>query len=70
MPPSARLEERVELRAAEGQLLGGALDLDEAARAGHHDVHVDLGSRVLLVGKVQHRHAVDDADARWRRPSR
>ena len=54
-PFSARDEHGVELRAVEGRALGGALHLDEAAVAGHHDVHVGLGADVLLVGQVQPR---------------
>ena len=34
--------------------LGGALDLDEPALAGHHHVHVGLGAGVLDVGQVEH----------------
>ena len=41
---------------------GGALHLDEAAGAGHHDVHVGVAGRVLGVVEVEHRRAVDDAD--------
>ena len=55
-------EQRVELGAVERRALGGALHLDELAVAGHHDVHVGLGADVLLVGQVEPRHAVDDAD--------
>src|SRR5437773_2703690 len=40
-------EERVQARAAEGHLLGRALYLHELAAAGHDDVHVYLGARVL-----------------------
>ena len=42
--------------------LGGALDLDEAARVVHYDVHVCLGFRVLLIVEVEDRHALEDAD--------
>src|SRR5215467_3321671 len=56
-------QERVEARAAEGHLLGRPLHLDELARAGHHDVHIHLGARVLDVVQVEHRLALDDADA-------
>src|SRR5881392_4346660 len=56
-------EERVQPRAAEGHLLGGALHLHELAAAGHDDVHVHLGARVLGVAEVEHRLALDDADA-------
>ena len=56
-------QQRVELGAVERRALGGALHLDELAVAGHHDVHVGLGAHVLLVGQVEARDAVDDADA-------
>src|SRR5436853_6187680 len=56
-------EERVEPRAAEGHLLGRALHLHELAAAGHDDVHVHLGTRVLGVAEVEQRLALDDADA-------
>src|SRR5438132_1347956 len=56
-------EERVQPRAAEGHLLGRALDLHELAAAGHDDVHVYLGARVLGVAEVEHRLPLDDADA-------
>src|SRR6266849_8618171 len=56
-------QQRVEPGAAEGHLLGGALDLDELAGAGHDHVHVDLGARVLDVVQVEHGLTVDDADA-------
>src|SRR5947199_109598 len=56
-------EERVQPRAAEGHLLGRALHLHELAAAGHDDVHVYLGARVLGVAEVEHRLPLDDADA-------
>src|SRR5262245_43982396 len=56
-------QERVEPRAAEGHLLGCPLHLDELARAGHDDVHVHLGARVLDVVQVEHCLALNDADA-------
>src|SRR5262245_60304307 len=56
-------QERVEPRTAEGHLLGGALHLDELARAGHDDVHVHLGARILGIVQIEHGLAVDDADA-------
>ena len=59
-PGSSSAVERV---LVERLALGGALHLDEAAVAGHDDVHVDVGLRVLLVGEIEQRHAVDDADA-------
>src|SRR5256712_22653 len=56
-------EERVQPGAAEGHLLGRALYLHELAAAGHDDVHVHLGARVLGVAEVEHRLPLDDADA-------
>ena len=49
--------------AAERLALGGALDLDEVAAGGAHDVHVGLRGHVLLVAQVEPGLAVDDADA-------
>ena len=74
MPPSASASSASSSPRREGHALGGALHLDVAALGGHHHVHVDLGLGVLGVGQVEHRHAVDDADAdrravgdeRWR----
>src|SRR5207245_2102835 len=56
-------EERVQPRAAEGHLLGRALHLHELAAAGHDDVHVHFGDRVLGVAEVEHPLPLDDADA-------
>ena len=53
-------EQLVEVRARERRALGGRLHLDQPAVAGHHDVRVDLGGRVLAVVEVEQRHAVDD----------
>ena len=39
-----------------------ALDLDEASRSGHYDVHVDLGPGILLVGQVELVLPIDDSD--------
>ena len=69
-PRRREREQRVELAARERELLGGALHLDEAALAGHDDVHVHVGAAVLLVGEVEHRHGVDDARPRRPPPGR
>src|SRR6059036_2509476 len=64
-------EERVQARTAEGHLLGRALHLHELAAAGHDDVHVHLGARVLGVAEVEHRLPLDDAvtdRGRWLEP--
>ena len=63
MPALGDRQERVEPGTAEGHLLRGALHLDELAGAGHDDVHVHLGARVLDVVQVEHGLALDDADA-------
>ena len=63
MPRSARARSVVEAAAAERHLLGGALHLDELAAARHHDVHVDLGRRVLGVVQIERRLAGHDAHA-------
>ena len=62
MPFSASPSRTSSSLARERHPLGGALHLDEPARRDHHHVHVDLGGRVLDVGKVEHGLAVDDAD--------
>jgi len=55
-------------RAREGLALRGALDLDEPARPSSH-VEVDVRRGVLLVGRIEHRLAVDDRDAHGRHRS-
>src|SRR5581483_7971312 len=56
------VEQLVEARAVERHPLGGRLHLDEAPVAGHDDVHVHLGVRVLRVVEVEQRDVVHDAD--------
>src|SRR6266849_9750863 len=56
-------EERVQPGAAEGHLLGRALHLHELAAAGHDDVHVHLGARVLGIAEVEDGLAFHDPDA-------
>ena len=58
-----KAEQRVQRVAIEGLPFRGALHLDEAPVARLHDVHVHFGARVVLVGQVEQRLAVDDADA-------
>jgi hypothetical protein len=48
--------------ARERRALGGALHLDDAARAGHHHVHVGVAVGVLGVVEVEHRLAAPHAD--------
>ena len=62
-PPLGEAEQLVERGARERRALGRRLDLDQAALAGHHDVGVDLGGRVLGVVEVAERPPVDHADA-------
>src|SRR5215212_2728113 len=59
-PVRGEREQLVEVGAAERRALGGGLDLDEAAIAGHDHVGVDLRGRVLGVVEVEQRGAVDD----------
>ena len=61
-PEAAKLEQVVEQLARERRALGRRLHLHEPAVAGHHDVHVHLGGRVLGVLEVEQRLAVDDPD--------
>ena len=60
-PAFGERQQLVELLAAKRHPLGRALDLDEAAGRGHDHVHVHLGPGILLVGQVEHAHAVDHA---------
>ena len=71
-PAAASADQRRVLLGRERVLLGRRLHLDEAAVAGHHEVAVDLGLRVLDVGQVDAGLAVDDPgrDRRHRHPER
>ena len=62
MPADARSISSSSQLARERLALGRRLHLDEPAVARHHDVHVDVGRRVLGVLEVEPRLAVDDAD--------
>ena len=62
MPAAARSSSSSSRSRVERHALGRRLHLDEPAVAGHHDVHVDVGGRVLGVVEVEQRLAVDDAD--------
>src|SRR4051794_40728590 len=59
-PVRGEREQLVEVGAAERRALGGGLDLDEAAVAGHDHVGVDLRGRVLGIVEVEQRGAIDD----------
>src|SRR5438270_1186286 len=50
-----QVEQLVELAAAERSALSRRLDLDQPPVAGHDDVDVDLGGRVLLVVEIEQR---------------
>src|SRR6266545_1957127 len=52
-PLLGEVQQRVEASAGERRLLGGPLDLHELSAAGHDDVHVDLGARILDVVEVE-----------------
>ena len=52
-------QQLVEMGARERRALGSRLHLDQAAVAGHHDVGVDLGNRVLGVVEIEKRPPVD-----------
>ena len=61
-PGGRQIEQLVQAFAAERVGLRRCLHLDQAPVPGHHDVHVHLRLRVLVVGEVEQRHAADDAD--------
>ena len=62
-PVLGEVEQRVELRPAEGRALGAALHLDEPAAVGHHEIGVRPGGAVLGIVEVEHRLAAVDAAA-------
>src|SRR4051795_10097078 len=63
-PALRQSQQGVEFAPGERRSLGRALDFHEqrldAFSGEHHDVHVDLGCRILRVRKVEHRHSADD----------
>jgi hypothetical protein len=61
-PGGGQAEHLVQRRARERLALGGRLHLHKAAVAGHDDVRVDLGRRVLLVVEVEQQAPVGHAD--------
>src|SRR2546423_5235322 len=61
-PLRRQLEQLVELVATERHALGRGLHLDEAVVAGHDDVQVDVGARVLDVVEVEQELAADDPE--------
>ena len=42
---------------------GAGLKFDELIGRRHNNVHVDVSARVFFVAEIEHRDAVDDADA-------
>ena len=62
MPRSASATRDTISTRRERRALGRPLQLDEAAGAGHHHVHVGVAARVLGVVEVEHRHALVQAD--------
>src|SRR6266550_1516688 len=61
-PGRREREQLVERLSLERVALGRRLHLDEAPVAGHHDVHVGVGARVLAVVEVEQGCALHDAD--------
>src|SRR6056297_1344137 len=58
---ASEIQQALELVAAEGVSLGGALHLDEGACVVHDDVHVGLGFGILGIVQVEHGFAPVDA---------
>ena len=56
------INEHAHLFASERFAFGRALDFDDAACAGHDDVHVGIAVRVFRVIEVEHRRTLVDAD--------
>src|SRR5687767_15190324 len=61
-PLLREVEHRVHLLARERRAFRRALHFHQPAAAGHHDVHVGAGTRVLGVVEIEHRSAAVDAD--------
>ena len=61
MPLLARPISASELLLRERHAFGRALDLDDAALAGHDEIGVGAGRRILEIVEVEHRLAVMDA---------
>jgi hypothetical protein len=58
-----QIEQRHQRLAAERLGLRRSLHLDVPPAAGFHDVHVDVGAAVVLVGQIEQRFAADNPDA-------
>ena len=61
MPFFASASRLQELLLGERDLLRGALHLDDPPGAGHHEIGVGVGFRILGVVEIEHRRAVADA---------
>ena len=55
MPLRASIHQPVELLLAERLGLCRSLHLDDAARAGHHEIRVGVGFRILGIVEIEHR---------------
>ena len=60
-PLRASASSAEELLLGERDLLRGALHLDDIARAGHDEIGVGVGLRILGIVEIEHRRAVADA---------
>src|SRR5690348_5876280 len=58
----SQVEQLVQPLAVERRALGGRLHLDQPVAAGHDDVQVDLGTRVLHVVEVEQQLAAHDSE--------
>src|SRR5690348_1287076 len=54
-------QKRRELRVDERLVLGGRLDLDDAAFAGEHEIRIGLGHGILGVVEIEHRRCLMNA---------
>src|SRR5258708_40064822 len=59
-PALGEADQHVHLAAEESRAFGGALQLDEAAGARHHDVHVGIARGILALVQVDHPHPLDN----------
>ena len=55
-------QQGIQLLGAKRHALSRALNLDEAAFARHHHVHIGVAVRILVVIQIKHRYAADHAD--------
>src|SRR5829696_5414133 len=57
------LSHALHLRARKRLALSCTLNFDKLSRTGHDKVHIDLGSAVFLIAKVEEYFRLDDTDA-------